>query len=200
MRRSSVSTPTPSCSSASDRSVDRSRHRLAASRPGPQLGQALKPVPVLEQYEAVKREHPDASVLFRLGDFYERFGDDAERAAPLLGITLTSRELGKGQRLPMAGVPYHDLYYYVGKLLQARLKVALCDQVEQAGAARGLVRREVVRVLTPGTVVEDAYLDGGGANYAIAVCLRSHYHGIAALDCSTGELTLLRVEPSDDVL
>jgi len=139
-------------------------------------------------------------VLFRLGDFYETFGDDAERAAPILGITLTSRELGKGQRLPMAGVPYHAFESYVGKLLKAGVKVALCDQVEPAGAARGLVRREVVRVLTPGTVVEDSYLEGGGANYAVAVCLRSHYHGIAALDCSTGELALLRVEPTDDAL
>jgi DNA mismatch repair protein MutS len=139
-------------------------------------------------------------VLFRLGDFYETFGEDAERAAPILGITLTSRELGKGQRYAMAGVPYHAYESYVGKLLRAGLKVALCDQVEPAGEARGLVQREVVRVLTPGTVVEDAYLDGGGSNYAVAVCLRSHYHGIAALDCSTGELALLRVEPSDDVL
>ena len=128
------------------------------------IRRTLKPVPVLEQYEAVKREHPDAIVLFRLGDFYETFGGDAERAAPLLGITLTSRELGKGQRYPMAGVPYHAYESYVGKLLRAGLKVALCDQVESAGEARGLLRREVVRVLTPGTVVEDAYLEGGGTN------------------------------------
>jgi DNA mismatch repair protein MutS len=100
----------------------------------------------------------------------------------------------------MAGVPYHAFESYVGKLLRAGIKVALCDQVEEAGAARGLVRREVVRVLTPGTVVEDAYLEGGGTNYAVAVCLRSHYHGIAALDCSTGELVLLRVDPRDDAL
>jgi DNA mismatch repair protein MutS len=147
----------------------------------------------------VKREHPDAIVLFRLGDFYETFGEDAERVAPLLGITLTSRELGKGQRLPLAGVPYHAFETYVAKLLKAGLRVALCDQVEEAGAARGLVRREVVRVLTPGTVVEDAFLEGG-ANYAVAICLRSHYHGVAALDCSTGELALLRIDPTDEAV
>ena len=147
----------------------------------------------------MKRDHPGAIVLFRLGDFYETFGEDAERVAPLLGITLTSRELGKGQRLPLAGVPYHAFESYVGKLLKAGLRVALCDQVEEAGASRGLVRREVVRVLTPGTVVEDAFLEGG-ANYVVAICLRSHYHGVAALDCSTGELALLRIEPTDEAL
>jgi DNA mismatch repair protein MutS len=99
----------------------------------------------------------------------------------------------------MAGVPYHAFESYVGRLLKAGLRVALCDQVEDAAAARGLVRREVVRVLSPGTVVEDAYLEGG-TNYAVAVCLRAHDHGIAALDCSTGELALLRVEPNDEAL
>ena len=138
-------------------------------------------------------------MLFRLGDFYETFGEDAERVAPLLGITLTSRELGKGQRLPLAGVPYHAFEAYVGKLLKAGLRVAVCDQVEEAGVSRGLVRREVVRVLTPGTVVEDAFLEGG-ANYVVAICLRSHYHGVAALDCSTGELALLRIEPTDEAV
>jgi DNA mismatch repair protein MutS len=120
--------------------------------------------------------------------------------APLLGITLTSRELGKGQRFPMAGVPYHAYEGYVGKLLRAGLRVAVCDQVEEASASHGLVRREVVRVLTPGTVVEEAFLEGGASNYAVAVCLRAHHHGVAALDFSTGELAVLRLDPTDDAL
>ncbi len=119
--------------------------------------------------------------------------------APVLGITLTSRELGKGQRLPLAGVPYHAYESYVAKLLRAGYRVALCDQVEDPTTSRGLVRREVVRVLTPGMLVEEAYLQGG-ANYTVAVCLRAHYHGLAALDCSTGELALARVDPTDDAL
>ncbi|HEX3630347.1 MAG TPA: DNA mismatch repair protein MutS [Candidatus Dormibacteraeota bacterium] len=172
---------------------------MAVERPGPQLGTPLKPSPVLEQYLQVKREHPDAIVLFRLGDFYETFGEDAERVAPILGITLTSRELGKGQRFALAGVPYHAFEGYVGKLLRAGLRVALCDQVEDPAQARGLVRREVVRVLTPGMVVEEAYLESR-ANYAVAICLRSHHYGVAALDCSTGELALSRIEPTDEAL
>lgn len=137
--------------------------------------------------------------MFRLGDFYETFGEDAERVAPILGITLTSRELGKGQRFPLAGVPYHAYESYVARLLRAGLRVAVCDQVEDPASSRGLVRREVVRVLTPGMVVEEAYLDGP-ANYAVAICLRSHYHGVAALDCSTGELALVRVDPNEQAL
>jgi DNA mismatch repair protein MutS len=161
----------------------------------------VRSVPVLDQYQRVKQAHPDAIVLFRLGDFYETFGADAERAAPILGITLTSRELGKGQRFPMAGVPYHAFEVYVGRLLKAGLRVAVCDQVEEASAeARGLVRREVVRVLTPGMVVEDAYLEAGRSNYAVAVCLKPHHFGVAALDCSTGELAVIRVDPQDDAL
>ncbi|HSP19666.1 MAG TPA: hypothetical protein VLQ79_09135, partial [Myxococcaceae bacterium] len=174
----------------------RRRHCLAAPRPGP-LTTALKAVPVLEQYQRIKADHPDAILLFRLGDFYETFGADAECAAPILGITLTSRELGKGQRMPMAGIPYHAMEAYVGKLLRAGLRVALCDQVEEAGPGRGLVRREVTRILTPGTVLEEAYLEGTGSNYVLAICLRSHHHGLAALDCSTGELSLIRTDPTE---
>jgi DNA mismatch repair protein MutS len=161
----------------------------------------MRPVPVLDQYQRVKQAHPDAILLFRLGDFYETFGEDAERAAPILGITLTARELGKGQRFPMAGVPYHAFEPYVGKLLKAGLRVAVCDQVEEPSEkARGLVRREVVRVLTPGMVLEDAYLEGARSNYAVAICFKPHHIGVSALDCSTGELAVIRVDPELDAL
>jgi len=161
----------------------------------------VRSVPVLEQYQRVKRNHPDAILLFRLGDFYEMFGADAERAVPILGIALTSRELGKGQRFPMAGVPYQAYQPYVGKLLRAGHSVALCDQVEAAAPGRrGLVNRAVVRVLTPGMVVEEAYLEPGRGNYAVALCPRPHHNGVAALDCSTGELVVIRTDAGDDPL
>ena len=161
----------------------------------------MRPVPVLEQYQRVKQAHPEAIVLFRLGDFYETFGPDAERVAPILGITLTSRELGKGVRFPMAGVPYHAYQAYVARLLRAGLSVAVCDQVKEADPGRrGLVRREVVRVLTPGTVVEEAYLEPGRGNYAVAIAPRPHHNGLAVLDSSTGELLVIRSDPGDDAL
>lgn len=100
----------------------------------------------------------------------------------------------------MAGIPYHAMEAYVSKLLRAGLRVALCDQVEDAQPGRGLVRREVTRILTPGTVLEEAYLNGSGSNYVVAICLRSHHHGLAALDCSTGELALIRTDPTEAAL
>lgn len=161
----------------------------------------MRSVPVLEQYRRVKQAHPEAIVLFRLGDFYETFGADAERAAPILSIALTSRELGKGQRFPMAGVPYHAHQSYVARLLRAGLSVAICDQVEEADPRRrGLVRREVIRVLTPGTVVEEAYLEPGRGNYAVAIAARPHHNGLAVFDSSTGELVVVRSDPGDDAL
>ena len=108
--------------------------------------------PVMRQYRAAKEQHPDGLLLFRLGDFYEIFFDDAVVAAPIMGVTLTSRPLGKSGRAPMCGVPHHASMVYVGKLLRAGHKVVICDQME-AGGNTGIVRREVTRVLTPGTVV-----------------------------------------------
>src|SRR5205823_11520175 len=147
--------------------------------------------PAMKQYWAAKLRHPDAILLFRLGDFYEIFFDDAVEAAPIMGVTLTSRPMREG-RQPMCGVPHHSWQGYVGKLLRAGRKVVLCDQVETA-TGKGIVRREVTRVLTPGTVVEDAYLEPGLHNFLVAAWTQGAEAGLAACDISTGELLLCQL-------
>ena len=148
--------------------------------------------PVMRQYREAKEQHPDGVLLFRLGDFYEIFFEDAELAAPIMGVTLTSRPLGKSGRAPMCGVPHHAWQAYVGKLLRAGHKVVICDQVEAAGKHK-IVRRDVTRVLTPGTVVEDSYLDPSRANYLVAAWARGADAGLAACEVSTGELLLCQL-------
>ena len=148
--------------------------------------------PVMRQYREAKEQHPDGILMFRLGDFYEIFFEDAEIAAPVMGVTLTSRPLGKSGRAPMCGVPHHAWQAYVGKLLRAGYKVVICDQVEPAGKHK-VVRRDVTRVLTPGTVVEDAYLDPSRANYLVAAWTRGADAGLAACEVSTGELLLCQL-------
>jgi len=148
--------------------------------------------PVMKQYREAKQEHPDGVLLFRLGDFYEIFFEDAVLAAPIMGVTLTSRPLGKAGRAPMCGVPHHAWQGYVGKLLRAGHKVVICDQVE-AASGKGVVKRDVTRVLTPGTVVEDAYLEAARSNYLVAAWTRDGEAGIAACEVSTGELLLCQM-------
>jgi DNA mismatch repair protein MutS len=148
--------------------------------------------PVMRQYREAKGQHPDGILLFRLGDFYEIFFEDAVVAAPVMGVTLTSRPLGKSGRAPMCGVPHHAWQVYVGKLLRAGYTVAICDQVEAAGK-KGIVKRDVTRVLTPGTVVEDAYLDPSRPNYLVAAWTHGADAGLAACDVSTGELLLCQL-------
>jgi len=143
----------------------------------------------MRQYREAKEQHPDGILLFRLGDFYEVFFDDAVVAAPVMGVTLTSRPLGKTGRAPMCGVPYHAWQLYAGKLLRAGHKVVICDQLEAAGKGP-VVARDVTRVLTPGTVVEDSYLDPARPNYLVAAWTRGAEAGLAACDISTGELLL----------
>jgi DNA mismatch repair protein MutS len=125
--------------------------------------------PMLRQYLEIKAEHPDAILLYRMGDFYEMFFDDAVRAAPILEVQLTARNKGSDNEAPMCGVPYHAIDAYLGKLLAAGLRVAVCDQVEDAAEAKGLVRREVTRVVTPGTVSEPGLLDGKEDNLLAGV-------------------------------
>jgi DNA mismatch repair protein MutS len=151
------------------------------------------PSPVLQQYQRAKAEQPQAILLFRLGDFFETFQEDAEVASAILGITLTSRDFGRAGRHPMAGFPAHAAEGYIAKLLAAGRSVAVCDQVEEASAAKGLVRREIVRVLTPGTLVEGALLDPSRENPLVALAWDESTIGIAVLEVSTGRVELTEI-------
>ncbi|MGD0114194.1 MAG: DNA mismatch repair protein MutS [Armatimonadota bacterium] len=146
-----------------------------------------KLTPMLSQYRAIKREHEDVILLFRLGDFYEMFGDDAKVAAEVLELVLTSREMGKGRRVPMCGIPYHAADRYIARLLAAGHKAAVCEQVEDPRRTKQLVKREVIRILTPGTVVEEHLLEERANNYLVSVVHVDGRWGLAAADSSTGE-------------
>src|ERR1700691_1101737 len=142
--------------------------------------------PLMRQYAAIKKEHPNALLFFRLGDFYELFFDDAVLAARELQITLTSRNKEKGVDIPMCGVPHHAAEGYISKLIRRGFKVAVCEQVEDPRLAKKLVRREVTRVVTPGTVV-DSSLNAEENNFLAAIATVGDRVGFAALDLSTGE-------------
>jgi len=143
--------------------------------------------PARLQYLGIKAEHPDEILLFRMGDFYETFDDDAKVVAKVLEIALTSREFGKGERIPLAGIPYHALNSYLGKLVKAGHRVALCEQTSDPATSKGLVDRAVVRVVTPGTVVEDFILDPASNSYLASVFIADGQVGLAYADITTSE-------------
>ncbi|MHA6483996.1 DNA mismatch repair protein MutS [Paenibacillus sp. strain BS8-2] len=144
--------------------------------------------PMIQQYLSVKEGAKDAFLFFRLGDFYEMFFDDAINASRELEITLTGREGGGAAKIPMCGVPYHSADNYINRLIEKGYKVAICEQVEDPAAAKGVVRREIVRIVTPGTVMESKQLDGSTNNFIAAVASVRGVIGLAACDLSTGEL------------
>ncbi len=148
---------------------------------------APTPNPMMRQYHELKARYQDCLLFFRLGDFYEMFYEDAERASKLLGLTLTARDGGGDTKAPMCGVPHHAVTQYVGKLLKMGEKVALCEQMEDPKSVKGLVRRDVVRVLTPGTLVESDLLDAKANNWLAAVAGTPANWGLAIVDLSTGE-------------
>lgn len=170
--------------------------------------------PVMQQYMRCKEQYPDALIFFRLGDFYELFYEDAVRAAELLGITQTYRGKGPdGERIPMAGVPHHAATGYLAKLLQLGQKVAICEQMADPKTVKGVVPREVVRVVTPGLCLEEEALDARSDNYLVALGLAGDALGLAALELSTGQLRtaslpdlastlaeLVRLEPKEILL
>src|SRR5438309_593535 len=143
--------------------------------------------PMMRQYRSLKDQHPHAILLFRLGDFFEAFFEDAQAVAQELQLTLTSRPVAKGRRIPMCGIPHHALHTYLRRLIDRGHRVAICDQVEDPRHAGALVRREVVRVVTPGTVVEDDLLSARENNFLAAVASSRDGWGAAFADLSTGE-------------
>ena len=153
--------------------------------------------PILREYRAVKAEHRDAIVLARLGDFFEMFGEDAETAAPILGVALTGRGFGAAGRLPMCGVPHQAVVQHIRKLLDAGQRVAIWDQVGEVISGR-LVRREVTRVLSPGMVVEAELLDASAVSLCVALAVTKQRVGIAAFDANTQRLELLEVTADMD--
>ena len=152
------------------------------------VGADVKVTPMLAQYLRLKERHRDAILMFRLGDFYEMFFEDAERAAAILDITLTSRNKHDSKPIPLCGVPHHSVEPYIQKLLGAGLKVAICEQVEDPRGAKGLVDRDVVRVVTPGTILEEESLDPRISSFLAVVAVDQAGYGLAVTDVSTGEL------------
>ncbi|MGA9855806.1 MAG: DNA mismatch repair protein MutS [Gammaproteobacteria bacterium] len=156
--------------------------------------------PVMRQYLRVKAEHPDTLVFYRMGDFYELFYDDARRAARLLDITLTQRGQSAGQPIPMAGVPYHAAENYLAKLVKLGESVAICEQIGDPATAKGPVERGVVRIITPGTVTDEALLEERRDNLLAAVHADGTHYGLAALDIGSGRFSVLEVDGQDALL
>ncbi|EHQ89937.1 DNA mismatch repair protein MutS [Desulfosporosinus youngiae] len=153
--------------------------------------------PMMQQYRSIKEKAPDAILFFRLGDFYEMFGEDAEVAAPILQIALTGRDAGEGRRIPMCGVPYHAVDNYLSKLVNSGHKVAICEQVEDAKESKGIVKRDIIRIVSPGTLTESA---SERSNRYLASVYYAEHWGLAFLDLSTGEFTIFQTTDQDVLL
>ena len=153
--------------------------------------------PMMEQYFEIKEQNPDCILFFRLGDFYEMFFEDAKIASEELEITLTGRDCGQEERAPMCGVPYHSCESYIARLISKGYRVAICEQTEDPSKTKGLVKREVVNIISPGTVIEDSMLDEGKNNYLCSCFLKDGIFGLCFVDASTGLLHLTELSGDD---
>src|SRR5579864_5088620 len=156
--------------------------------------------PMMQQYLRIKSEHPGTLVFYRMGDFYELFFEDAEKAARLLDLTLTQRGASAGNPIKMAGVPHHAVEQYLAKLVKLGESVAICEQIGDPATAKGPVERKVVRIITPGTVTDEALLDERRDNLLAAAYARGARYGLAALDLGSGRFTLLEVDGDEALL
>ena len=152
--------------------------------------------PMMKQYLSIKEDYPDTILMYRVGDFYEMFFDDAKLVSSVLDLVLTGKDCGKEERAPMCGVPFHSVDPYIARLVSRGYKVAICEQVEDPALAKGLVKREVIRIVTPGTVIETSMLDESRNNYLCAAFHGEGRTGICFIDVSTGEVQLTELEES----
>ena len=155
--------------------------------------------PVIRQYLGFKAEHPDKLLFFRMGDFYELFYDDARRAARLLDIALTRRGQSGGEPVPMAGVPFHAVDAYLARLLRMGESIAICEQIGNPADCRGPVERRVARIVTPGTVTDEALLDERSESLLAGVCREGELSGIAWLDLASGRFSLIQVAGAESL-
>ena len=161
------------------------------------MSQASAHTPMMQQYLKIKSEFPDTLLFYRMGDFYELFYTDARRAAELLDITLTARGQSAGEPIPMAGVPYHSAEGYIARLVKLGVSVAIAEQVGDPAASKGPVERKVVRILTPGTLTDEALLDEHRDNLLVSLCSSQQTHGLAVLEISSGRFSVLEVKGED---
>ena len=154
--------------------------------------------PMMKHYLEVKEEYKDAIVFYRLGDFYEMFFEDAKTASRELEITLTGRDCGQEERAPMCGVPFHAAENYIARLVEKGYKVAICEQLENPKEAKGIVKRDVIRVVTPGTVIEANMLDEKKNNYIMSIFKKGIYFGIAVCDVTTGDFYATKITENNN--
>ncbi|MFR9067858.1 MAG: hypothetical protein ACLVJH_14270 [Faecalibacterium prausnitzii] len=154
--------------------------------------------PMMQQYLEIKKQHKDEILFYRIGDFYEMFFDDAVTASRELDLTLTGKQCGLAERAPMCGVPFHSYEGYVARLIAKGYKVAICEQMEDPAKAKGLVKRDIIRVVTPGTVIESSMLQDDRNNYIASMFLKGKKAGLCFADVSTGTAHITELERGKD--